>query len=572
MKKLIWVFVALILTILLAVSWAPFALRAYVQSQYSGIKIRGDVRIHWDCVEFTNVLVNRPNVVGQLDSVFVDHARRVRIKGGELDVTLVGGHGPGSVSASSQGLDVVADALRVSIHKGAVDALVDNLHIDSKEVCFKTGTVAFAGLEANVANGCVTRDAKIATADRAVFDFDLPFPIPQMDHFQVAEFSGLRANMDDEILAFEHASVRPSNDHKPVFEINGHSTLKVTPDDALLDVTDLKVDHPWVSPDVVTFHSLGLIVPRKLLSVRGPLVKLTEGTLLQLTVGPATIRADPTTNHVEGDEECNTWIKAMPDPMPQALIDALGHFSGRLSFEVSTKPVPSLSIKNKCRFECSASLIKDLRSGRFEYMAYDKSNNLFPRRLGALSPDWVPLNTLPPSVPKAFITLEDPGFNAHQGVITQALENSLKADLQLGRFFRGGSTITMQLAKNLWLKRSKTISRKAQEVLLTTVLESCLSKADILELYLNAVEFAPNLYGLGPAAKHYFDKSPSSLEPDQAFYLASLLPHPRTAEPPTPGVMARTRKLMAVLAERGYISDELVPVDAQVDSTGWESE
>jgi membrane peptidoglycan carboxypeptidase len=100
--------------------------------------------------------------------------------------------------------------------------------------------------------------------------------------------------------------------------------------------------------------------------------------------------------------------------------------------------------------------------------------------------------------------------------------------LKAGRFVRGGSTVTMQLAKNLYLHREKTLSRKLQEAVLTMLLEQSLTKEQILELYLNVIEFAPGLYGIGPAAAHYFHSTPRELSLGQALYLVTLLPNPKS--------------------------------------------
>jgi membrane peptidoglycan carboxypeptidase len=92
---------------------------------------------------------------------------------------------------------------------------------------------------------------------------------------------------------------------------------------------------------------------------------------------------------------------------------------------------------------------------------------------------------------------------------------------------RGASTLTMQLAKNLYLGREKTLSRKLQEAAFTLLLEERLSKEDILELYLNVVEFGPNIYGIRNAAMHYFNSHPGELSLPQAMFLASILPNPK---------------------------------------------
>ncbi len=163
------------------------------------------------------------------------------------------------------------------------------------------------------------------------------------------------------------------------------------------------------------------------------------------------------------------------------------------------------------------------------------------------------------AMPLAAIALEDPGFPHHRGIIAQALENSLKMNVEAQKFVRGCSTITMQLAKNIWLRRDKSLGRKVQEAILALSLESCLNKDEILALYLNVVEYGANLYGIGPAAHRYFKTAPAGLDPVQAFYLASILPAPKKASPPTEERLKQTAKLMRRLAENGHLPEGMAP-------------
>jgi membrane peptidoglycan carboxypeptidase len=128
----------------------------------------------------------------------------------------------------------------------------------------------------------------------------------------------------------------------------------------------------------------------------------------------------------------------------------------------------------------------------------------------------------------------------------------------------------MQTAKNLWLSREKTFGRKVEELFLSQVLESCLTKDEIMELYLNIVEFGPNVYGLRQAAQHYFKVDPVSLDPREAFYLAWILPRPRKSPPPSAATMTRMSTLMQMLAKQGRLSDAMTLGLDPPDTTGWE--
>ena len=124
------------------------------------------------------------------------------------------------------------------------------------------------------------------------------------------------------------------------------------------------------------------------------------------------------------------------------------------------------------------------------------------------------------------LTTEDGGFFRHHGFNTCAIRTALIANIKAGRFVRGASTITMQLAKNLFLSREKTLSRKLEELILTDYLEQTFTKDEMMELYLNVIEFGPDVYGVTAAADHYFGRTPAELNLAECLFLASLLPQP----------------------------------------------
>jgi len=174
---------------------------------------------------------------------------------------------------------------------------------------------------------------------------------------------------------------------------------------------------------------------------------------------------------------------------------------------------------------------------------------------------WVPYSTISRFMETAVLTTEDSGFRRHSGFDNEAIRNSIRENLRKLRFVRGASTLSMQLAKNLYLDRVKNLSRKLQEAVLTTYLEQELTKEQILELYLNVVEFGPMIYGIGPAARYYFNTSASELSLGQALYISSILPNPKQQHfaiggVVSPGWMNYLRKLMDVAHRRKWISDE----------------
>ena len=142
------------------------------------------------------------------------------------------------------------------------------------------------------------------------------------------------------------------------------------------------------------------------------------------------------------------------------------------------------------------------------------------------SPDFMALADVPPLFLRALLLAEDAGFYTHRGIDLREVPAALITDWSRGAAARGASTITQQLAKNLFLSQEKQIGRKLQELSLALLLESALGKERILEIYLNIIEWGPDLFGLRPAARAYFDREPRELTPAQVAFLVSLIPGP----------------------------------------------
>jgi hypothetical protein len=159
---------------------------------------------------------------------------------------------------------------------------------------------------------------------------------------------------------------------------------------------------------------------------------------------------------------------------------------------------------------------------------------------GPGTPDWVPLEDISPYVQTGIVVCEDSRFWSHDGFDQKAMQDAIRDNLRAGRFVRGASTVSMQLAKNLYLGREKTLARKLQEAFLTLLLEQVLTKEQILELYLNVIEFAPGVYGIGPAAAHYFRSLPKDLSLAQSLYLTSILPNPKNTHFGRDGLLHET--------------------------------
>ena len=140
---------------------------------------------------------------------------------------------------------------------------------------------------------------------------------------------------------------------------------------------------------------------------------------------------------------------------------------------------------------------------------------------------WVDYEEISPHLKRAIIAAEDSQFLNHAGFDFKAMQNALEKNWQEGRWAAGGSTISQQLAKNLFLSDKKTPWRKLQEAVITYMLEKVMTKKRILEIYLNMIEWGENVFGVEAASQHYFGVNASTLTTKQAAFLASIVPNPR---------------------------------------------
>jgi monofunctional biosynthetic peptidoglycan transglycosylase len=154
---------------------------------------------------------------------------------------------------------------------------------------------------------------------------------------------------------------------------------------------------------------------------------------------------------------------------------------------------------------------------------------------------WLPYNRISDNLKRAVIAAEDQKFLDHDGFDWEAIEESYQRNLRRRRVVRGGSTISQQLAKNLFLSGQRNYLRKAQEAVFTLMIESALEKRRILEIYLNVIEWGNGVYGAEAAARHYYGVGAAELTQDQAAHLAAMIPNPRfyDRKRSTPGLERR---------------------------------
>ncbi len=178
---------------------------------------------------------------------------------------------------------------------------------------------------------------------------------------------------------------------------------------------------------------------------------------------------------------------------------------------------------------------------------------------------WVPLSQVSRHLIHAVLASEDQNFFGHEGVDWEAIQKSLEKDVAKHRFARGGSTITQQLAKNLYFGTRKTLVRKLRELIVARWLEADLSKARILALYLNLIEWGDGIYGCEAAARHWYHESAADLSPSQAAGLAAMIPSPRRLNPQvSPARHARAaRRVLWLMTRAGYLGRDAAGLGAE---------
>ena len=188
----------------------------------------------------------------------------------------------------------------------------------------------------------------------------------------------------------------------------------------------------------------------------------------------------------------------------------------------------------------------------------DWQGKYHPFVVGPKNRNWTPSSRIPPEMKWAVILAEDSNFYKHEGFDVKAIKAAIKYDLEKKSLKRGASTITQQTAKNLFLSREKTVTRKLKEIYLAYRMEQELTKGRIIEFYLNVAELGPMVYGIGHGARYYFGKPASALTPRECAFLAAMLPGPRLAYNPYKNlgkVLKRSDMILKLLRNKGVLSE-----------------
>lgn len=232
----------------------------------------------------------------------------------------------------------------------------------------------------------------------------------------------------------------------------------------------------------------------------------------------------------------NDFITSLPTGLFHHFegMEAQGNFSYALNFEYNNHKPNDIIFESQLKPE-GIKITKygeaDLNkiNGEFTYRAIDNGVAQRPIVVGPSNPNFTPLNQISPYLQKCVLTSEDPSFFSHRGFINSAFKQSIVKNIKTKKFARGASTISMQLVKNAFLTREKTLSRKLEEILLVYILENnrISSKERMLEVYFNIIEWGPNVYGIGEASRFYFNKIPQDLNVNQCLFLAGIIPKPK---------------------------------------------
>jgi hypothetical protein len=220
--------------------------------------------------------------------------------------------------------------------------------------------------------------------------------------------------------------------------------------------------------------------------------------------------------------------------------------SQRLDFQPPARPTPAI----------------ERLKGAFVHRATDATGRSYEIRVAPDSPDFVALEEVPELFQRTLLLGEDSNFWGHPGIDLTEMPAAMATNLERGTFARGASTIAQQLAKNLFLSREKRLGRKLEEAALALLLDASLGKRRVLEIYLNVIEWGPGVYGLRPAARHYFGRAPSELTTKQMVFLVSMIPGPVKYQGsivdgvPSPFFEGLMATLLAKLASVGALTPE----------------
>ncbi len=307
-------------------------------------------------------------------------------------------------------------------------------------------------------------------------------------------------------------------------------------------VRDLTVAHAMVAEQPVRIESMSGDVEltydrstRTYTLLRGDFG--TRGLPFQLTgqasLGRGEVAPKLAARFVVPTVGCQQVLDALPPQLTAEMANyqLAGSFATDLHLAIDWANLQATELRgsvgiNGCRTRKVAPSMERLK-GTFEHFVEVERGEWLSFLVGPENPDFVPLAEVSPYLLLSLQTTEDGAFYKHHGFLPREFRTALIRNLEARRFKYGASSITMQTVKNVLLYRQKTLARKFQELFLTWAIERYLDKDRIFEIYVNAIEYGPGLYGIGPAAQEYFGKPARDLTAKEAAFFSSILPNPK---------------------------------------------
>ena len=306
-------------------------------------------------------------------------------------------------------------------------------------------------------------------------------------------------------------------------------------------VRNLSLNHWRLSPKDVSIRQAGVNFTLDLGEGFVSIDSATNCTLNAIKIIPyLRFQTQPSrslTVHVNIPQtQAQSFFSSLPSGLFQTFegIQTSGSMAYKLKFSLD-ESLPD-SVVFDSRLDAKKFRVRHYGNGNFEklngdfaYTAYEKGIPAASFEVGPQNPDFVHLDDVSVYLKNAVLCSEDGDFYWHQGFNEKAFRKSIATNFKEKRFKRGGSTISMQLVKNVFLTRNKTIARKLEEALIVWMMEHnrLVSKDRMLEVYLNIIEWGPGIYGIGPASRYYFNKKPGELCLEESIFLAMIIPRPK---------------------------------------------
>ncbi|MFC5408714.1 transglycosylase domain-containing protein [Larkinella bovis] len=306
-------------------------------------------------------------------------------------------------------------------------------------------------------------------------------------------------------------------------------------------VRNLRIHHPAVAPGDVVIENAAmdahLFVGENYIGIDSSstiyLGKAKARPFIKYTISP--VKIYDAQIHTDALEAQDVF-----DSFPQGLFESLEGMkvSGKLKYDAILHLDSSLPDSVQFYSGLTPDQFKILQFGKvdfsrvnqpFEHEVYEKDKLVRKFIVGPANPDFTPLNEISPNLRNAVLTAEDYNFFTHKGFNEKAFRVSLATNFKTKKFKRGASTISMQFVKNAFLNRNKTLSRKAEEILIVWLIENqrIISKERMFEIYLNFIEWGKNIYGIGEASRYYFAKRPANLDIGESILLSYVIPSPK---------------------------------------------